>query len=30
MKVMEFSVEYFPLEESSNPEKSGGFLSHYS
>lgn len=28
MKIMEFSAEYFPLEESGNPEKSSGFLSH--
>lgn len=28
MKVMESSADFFPLEESSNPEKSSGFLNH--
>lgn len=26
MKVIELSAEFFPLEESSNPEKRSGFL----
>lgn len=28
MKVIEFSADFFPLEEGSSPEKTSGFLNY--